>query len=299
MRTIYVGHNPRYAAVCFEETDLVAVFWHECRGNMAERAGAMVEYCRQNKVVTIYHEKLDNLMKKIMTACEPDLIVVGEYHLLLKQDFIDIPRVATINMHGSPLPLYRGAHPINWMIINGEKEGAVTCHYITEGLDCGDIIAQYRYPILINETAYDVRPKIEETGSRLLRDVLRRFKTEGRIEGIPQDVEKASYFPPRKPEDGGIDWNMPAINIYNFIRALTRPYPGAFSFLDNCKVYIWRAENPLCDDVITSDTFTPGTIIKAEHDRFSVAAGDGRFLIITDWESDNAEVKEKMRFGDN
>ncbi len=201
-------------------------------------------------------------------------------------------------MHGAPLPLYRGAHPINWMIINGEEEGAVTCHYITEGLDSGDIIAQYTFPILQEETAYDVRPKIEETGTRLLRDVLKRFNTEGRIEGVPQDARKASYFPPRKPEDGGINWDSPASGIYNFIRALTKPYPGAFSFIDNSKVYIWRAENPLSDDIVPSN-LRPGTIVRKDKDRFAVAAGDGRFVMITKWESGDLEIREDNCFDDN
>ena len=296
MRTIYLGHNPRYAAVCREESDLSAVFWHDCSGGMAQRAEAMFEYCRQNKVVAIHHARLDGLMKKIMTACEPDLIVIGEYHFLLKQDVIDIARMATINMHGSPLPLYRGAHPINWMIINGEKEGAVTCHYVTEGLDSGDIIGQYTFPINLHETAYDVRPKIEKTGARLLRDVLKRFKAEGMIKGIPQDTGKASYFPPRRPEDGVVNWNTPAVNIYNFIRALTKPYPGAFSFIDNRKVRIWRAEYPSADDIISHNLLTPGTVINRENGCLAVAAGDGHQVIITEWDSGDAVINEGKCF---
>ncbi len=298
MRTIYLGHNPIYAAVCHEETDLAAVFWHDCSGNMAKRSEEMVEYCRQKGVNTIYHSKIDRLTKKLMTACEPDLIVVGEYHFLLKQDTINIARVAAINMHGAPLPLYRGAHPINWMIINGEEEGAVTCHYITEGLDSGDIIAQYTFPILLSESAFDVRPKIEETGMRLLRDVLQRFNNEGKLKGIPQDAEKASYFPPRRPEDGGINWDTPALSTYNFIRALSKPYPGAFSYINNIKVSIFRAEIPLSDDIAPSN-LSPGTIVRMDKKSFRVTSGDGRFVTITEWESCGAVISEGKHFEDN
>ena len=175
MRTIYFGHNPVYASVCYKESELMAVFWHGGQGNLAKRTVMMLEFCRQKRIVTVHHSKLNNIIKQMVASLSPDLIIIGEYHYLLKKDVINIPRYGTINMHGAPLPRYRGAHPINWMIINGEKEGAVTCHYISEELDGGDIIAQYPFPILDTETAYDVRPKIEAVGRRLLVEVLQRF----------------------------------------------------------------------------------------------------------------------------
>lgn len=294
MRTIYLGHNPRYAAVCHKETDLRAVFWHECKGNIEQRASEMLEYCRQNKIVTIFHYRIDDLVGKIMKACEPDIIVVGEYNFLLKKDDIKIANIAAINLHGAPLPRYRGAHPINWMIINGETEGAVTCHYISEGLDKGDIIAQYTFPILPYETAYDVRPKIDATGERLLRDVFEKFDSEGRLNGTPQDENNASYFPPRKPEDGLIDWEMPALNIFNFVRALSKPYPGAYTFLNGCKFTIWRALlSDYADDSVNS---TPGTIVKKTKDFFIVAAGDGGFIAVNEWDSNGCKIEEHRCF---
>lgn len=292
MRTVYLGHNLGYVQVCYEETELLAVFWHSCEGSIAKRCETMLEFCQQKGVVTIYHPRLNQLVQQIISALKPDLIVVGEYHFLLKKEIIEIPRYGAINLHGSPLPRYRGAHPINWMIINGETEGAVTCHYITEGLDDGDIIAQYTFPILETETAYDVRPKTEVTGQRLLRDVLERFKKEGRVRGVPQDESKASYYPPRTPEDGLIDWNQSSKQIYNFVRALTKPYPGAFALLGGGKVYLWRMAFP--DNNNTGSTNSkiafPGTVIQKRKTELRIAV-KGDFVTVTNWETEGREIR--------
>ncbi|MEW6235200.1 MAG: methionyl-tRNA formyltransferase [Candidatus Omnitrophota bacterium] len=287
MRTIYFGHNPGYVSKCHEETDLAAVFWHNSTGNMAERAKEMLEYCNQKKIIAIHHFRLDSIIHDIVSSLAPDLIVIGEYHFLFKKNIIDIPRFGAINMHGAPLPRYRGAHPINWMIINGETEGAVTCHYITEGLDNGDIIAQYPFPILETESAYDVRPKIESVGQRLLADVLRRFKTEGKINGIPQDEKKALYVPPRKPEDGLINWNQSPKDIYNFVRALSKPYPGAFAWLGDKKIFIWRLKVPGEE---ADQSAIPGAVMSKGDAEFRVAVKKGTVDVI-DWEIEGRDIQ--------
>ena len=295
MRTVYLGHNPGYVSACYEETELTAVFWHSSEGNIAKRTEIMLDYCRKKRIITVHHSKLNREIEQMISSIEPDLIVVGEYHFLLKKKIIDIPRLGAINMHGAPLPRYRGAHPINWMIINGETEGAVTCHYITEGLDNGDIIGQYTFPILDTETAYDVRPKIEAAGQRLLVDVLRRFKAEGKVVGVPQDESKAFYTPPRKPEDGLIDWNVPPKRVYDFVRALTKPYPGAFAWIDDKKVYLWRVELPSGESISNDDYVTPGTVLKKWKGGFKIAVFGGAVNVI-DWETDgrNIEVNDRL-----
>lgn len=293
MRTVYFGHNKGYVSACYEETDLMAVFWHGDEGNIAQRTESMLDCCRQKKIVTVHHFKLNATIYKMIASLEPDLIVVGEYHFLLKKEFIDLPRYGAINLHGSPLPKYRGAHPINWMIINGETEGAVTCHYITEGLDNGNIIGQYSFSILDIETAYEVRPKIEETGRRLLVDVLRRFQREGKVKGASQDESKASYFPPRKPEDGLVDWNQPPKQLYDFVRALTKPYPGAFALLEGEKVFIWRLELPR--EIVEYDAnVKPGTVVEKWLCGFKVATLNGSVNVI-EWDAGDRKIEVNDR----
>jgi len=290
MRTVYLGHNPGYASACREESELLAVFWHGGSGNLAARCEVMLAYCREQRVVTVQHQRIDAVVRQMIAALAPDLIVVGEYHFLLKKELFEIPRLGTINMHGAPLPRYRGAHPINWMVINGETEGAVTCHYIGEGLDNGDIIGQYGFPILETETAYQLRPKIEATGRRLLVDVLRRFREEGRLAGTPQDESKALYTPPRRPEDGLIDWNQPPRRIYDFVRALTRPYPGAFTLHDGTTVRLWSVELPGQGGGIQHPAALPGTVLHTGPGSLQVAVAGGTVTVL-DWESEGGNIK--------
>ncbi len=286
-----MGHNPGYVTACNEETELLAVFWHPSEGNISNRTETMLDYCRQKKIETVQHSRLNKEVQQKIASMEPDLIIVGEYHFILKREIFEIPRYGAINLHGAPLPRYRGAHPINWMIINGETEGAVTCHYISDGLDNGDIIAQYTFPILESETAYDIRPKIESTGRRLLVDVIRRFKAEGKVAGIPQNEDNALYTPPRKPEDGLIDWNKSPKQVYDFVRALTRPYPGAFTFLDDKNVYLWRLDLPGETYIINDNNYAvPGTIIDKWEKGFKVAVKGGTVTVI-DWESNGIDLK--------
>lgn len=286
-----MGHNPGYTQVCNEETELLAVFWHLSEGNMSRRTKTMLDYCTQNKIEAIQHSRLNKEVHQMIASMEPDLIIVGEYHFILRRELFEIPRYGAINLHGAPLPRYRGAHPINWMIINGETEGAVTCHYISDGLDNGEIISQYTFPILVTETAYDIRPKIESTGRRLLKDVLRRFKVEGKVAGIPQNEDNALYTPPRKPEDGLIDWDKPPKQVYDFVRALTRPYPGAFALHDSKKVYLWQLELPAGKDINNGiNCVMPGTIVDKWERGFKVAAKGGTVTVL-DWESDGIELR--------
>ncbi|MBF0343535.1 MAG: methionyl-tRNA formyltransferase [Nitrospirae bacterium] len=288
MKTVYLGHNLDYVVSCHQESDLMAVFYHNCTGNTVQRTVRMIEYCKKHKIISISHHYSDKLLFRIINSFEPDLIVVGEYDFILKNDIINLPQYGTINIHGAPLPRYRGQHPLNWMIINGETECAVTCHYMTEGIDAGDIIDQETFPILVTDTAYDVRLKLESTGKNLIAKVLKRFKTEGKIIGIPQDESKALYVSKRKPEDGLIEWNKSPIEVYNFVRALTKPYLGAFAIFDNKRVYLWSVKLPTKDNYIVHNV-TPGTIIDITDGKLKIAVFNGTVDLL-DWENDGINL---------
>ena len=143
-------------------------------------------------------------------------------------------------MHGSLLPQYRGRVPVNWAVINGETETGATLHYMVEKPDAGDIVDQQKVVIAFADTALDVFVKVTAAAELLICRSWPLLR-EGRARRIPMNLALGSYFGGRKPADGLIDWGRDAVGIYNLIRGVTHPYPGAFTFLDGKKFIIWKA----------------------------------------------------------
>jgi methionyl-tRNA formyltransferase len=167
-------------------------------------------------------------VKKIQTL-NPYLIIVNSYSMLLSKEILSIPKYGAVNIHGALLPQYRGANPIQWALINNERESGVTMHYMTKNFDQGDIIAQKRVPIDIQDTWIDIRNKIEIATEEMLSEEMPKILLH-KNSRKPQDETTASLFPRRHPEDGLIDWSQSVLAIYNLIRALVKPHPGAFYF---------------------------------------------------------------------
>ena len=161
-------------------------------------------------------------------ALQPDFIFSFYYRSMLKAPLLAIPPRGALNMHGSLLPRYRGRVPVNWAIVHGETETGATLHYMTEKPDNGDIVAQMAVPILPDDTASEVFDKVTVAGEVTLYDALPAL-INGTAPRIRQDLSKGGYFGGRKPEDGRIDWTLPATQIHNLVRAVAPPYPGAFS----------------------------------------------------------------------
>jgi methionyl-tRNA formyltransferase len=196
-----------------------------------------------------YHVKTiqPNTMKSqesidLLKEVNPDIIFTISYRFMLPQEVLDIPPLGGVNFHAAPLPKYRGCAPLNWAVINGEKETAITFHYLVKKADEGDIIAQEKMPILFEDTAFDLWNRATEKGFRLFKKTYPLIIS-GKAPRIKQ-IGESSYFGRRKPEDGEIkkeDWkNKDSMQIYNLIRALTKPFPGAFSYIDNDPLFIWK-----------------------------------------------------------
>ncbi len=173
-------------------------------------------------------------------AARPDFLFSFYYRSILGEEILSAPRVCALNLHGSLLPKYRGRAPVNWVLVNGETETGVTLHVMTRKPDAGDIVGQAAVPIAFDDTALTLFGKLEKAGAELLADLLPRIAA-GDVPRRPNEIEKGSYFGGRRPEDGRIDWTRSALEIYNLVRAVTRPYPGAFSFLGGEPVRIWWA----------------------------------------------------------
>jgi len=171
---------------------------------------------------------------------EPDLIFSFYYRNLIGDDILNIAPLGAFNMHGSLLPKYRGRVPINWAVLRGERETGVTLHYMVKRADAGDIVDQEVVPIGPDETARDVFHKCVKAARQVLERQIEAL-TKGTAPRRKQDELHATYFGGRKPEHGRIDWSQSAQSIYNLIRAVTHPYPGAFTIVGGKKLFIWWA----------------------------------------------------------
>ncbi|MGA1823510.1 MAG: methionyl-tRNA formyltransferase, partial [bacterium] len=187
---------------------------------------------------------------------KPDLIVVCGWQRLICKEILTIPSLGTIGFHSSLLPKYRGRAPVNWAILLGERETGITMFYLTPEADTGDIIAQKVFPILFNDDCGTIYEKAAKAGAEMIKEYLPQIKN-GTAPAIHNPSASYPAYPKRIPEDGRIDFNRSALDIYNFVRSLTRPYPGAFYYDEHGhKVIVWRIEI-----VMDNSRIQPGDIL--------------------------------------
>ncbi len=205
-------------------------------------------------------------------AMAPDFIFSFYYRQLLSDEILRLAPKGALNLHGSLLPKYRGRVPINWAVIKGEKITGVTLHYMTSRPDAGDIVAQKSFPIEDDDTAKSVHLKAAGAVGELLDDILPALLA-GTAPRVKQNDAEASVMPGRKPADGRIDWNASAEEIRNLVRGVTRPYPGAFSFVSAKKYFLWDvAVRP------NDDRQPAGTILSI--DPLTIACGSGAIEVL-------------------
>jgi UDP-4-amino-4-deoxy-L-arabinose formyltransferase / UDP-glucuronic acid dehydrogenase (UDP-4-keto-hexauronic acid decarboxylating) len=204
---------------------------------------------------------------------EPDFLFSFYYRDLIGEEILSIPRDASLNLHTSLLPKLRGRAPINWALVNGEQQTGVTLHHMTPRADNGDIVCQSAIDIADDDTAKTLHERLETVARQMLAAKLPDIIA-GKLDGVPQDNAAATYFGRRTAADGEIDWKLPARDISNLVRAVTRPYPGAFTHRGNSKVIIWSARVVDCDTAGTE----PGTVLNVSP--LQVACGDGALELI-------------------
>ncbi|MGQ7745144.1 bifunctional UDP-4-amino-4-deoxy-L-arabinose formyltransferase/UDP-glucuronic acid oxidase ArnA [Pectobacterium brasiliense] len=187
----------------------------------------------------------------------PDVIFSFYYRTLLSDDILQLPSFGAFNLHGSLLPRYRGRAPVNWVLVNGETQTGVTLHKMVSRADAGDIVAQSVVAIDEEDTALTLHGKCRTAAAALLAQQLPLIRSR-EITLTPQDDSRASYFGRRTAADGLIDWQKSACEINNLIRAVTEPYPGAFTFLGERKVIIWRARVVKVNRVKSNDVRANG-----------------------------------------
>jgi methionyl-tRNA formyltransferase len=176
-----------------------------------------------------------------IAAVQPELLFSFYFRQMLKPVVLALPTRGALNLHGSLLPRYRGRAPVNWVLVNGETETGVTLHYMDEKPDHGEVVAQGRVPIERDDTALSLTRKLALAGRAVLREAY-PLLVAGRAPRVPQEHRSASYFGGRKPADGRIDWRLPSERIRNLVRAVTDPWPGAFTWFRGKKLIVWAAE---------------------------------------------------------
>lgn len=207
-------------------------------------------------------------------ALKPDVIFSFYYRNMLSQDILDIAPRGSWNLHGSLLPKYRGRAPVNWALVHGETQTGVTLHQMTRKADAGDIAGQLAVEISSVDTALTLHSKIRDAAVALLGQQLPLIKN-GDVKTTAQDESQATYFGRRTAADGLIDWSKPASTVHNLVRAVTEPYPGAFSYLGDRKITVWRSR------IIVEDKSgsRPGTVLSAKP--LVIACGENALEIVT------------------
>lgn len=220
---------------------------------------------------------------KVIKRLNPDVIFVAGWSFLVGKKILSIPRLGCIGQHPSLLPKHRGNAPIPWAIIMGLTKTGTTLFHLTDDADAGDIVAQKEIGIGFDDTAETVYEKATQSTIELYLDVITKLER-GNAPRTPQDSKKANIMPRRTPQDGIIDWNKMTISLYNWIRGLSHPYPGAFTFLNDFKIYVWNAKylkNNEYDGKIYNYNCIepPGKILEVVAEGLIVATGDGAILL--------------------
>ncbi len=250
------------AAVITHEDDPLENIWFDSVAELAASHNIPV-YAPQDINHPLWVERLREF--------EAEVIFSFYYRDLIGREILDLAPTGAFNLHGSLLPRYRGRCPVNWVLVNGETETGVTLHYMTEKPDAGEIVGQEQLKIADDDTALTLHHKLTAAATKLLNNILPEIKA-GKVSKIPQDTTIASYFGGRKPADGEIDWQQSATRIHNLVRAVTRPYPGAFSHLGNRKCLFWQVEV-----VEENHEMVAGTVITTEP--LVIACGKGALKI--------------------
>lgn len=223
-----------------------------------------------------------------LSAWQPDLIAVTAFGRILHTPILSLPPMGCVNVHGSLLPKYRGAAPVQWAVINGETETGITTMVMDEGMDTGPMLLQEKLEILPDDTAGTLAPRLAELGGGLLVDTIAQLKA-GTLVPKRQDDEQATMAPLLKKEDGLIDWTMNATSLANRVRGLSS-WPGAYTFFGEERWNIWKVVS-----IMGAATERPGTIVTVNKQVILVATGEG-ILEIHEIQTANSKRMSVVQF---
>ena len=280
MRVIFMG-TPDFAVPSLEalltkhEVVLVVTQPDKPKGRGKKMVPTPVKACAlEHGIPVLQTEKVkEPEFVEQLRSYEPDLIAVTAFGQILSEPILEMPKYGCINVHGSLLPKYRGAAPMQWSIIDGEKVTGITTMYMAKGLDSGDMLLKAEVEITDEDTFATIHDKMAVTGANLLLDTLDQLEA-GTLERIPQDHDAATYAPMITKETGHIDWSKNRQDIINLIRGLN-PVPAAYTIYEEEVLKIFGA---VISDVQADDAAN-GEIVAVVKKGFVVKCGDGCLLI--------------------
>ncbi|AWS51403.1 MULTISPECIES: bifunctional UDP-4-amino-4-deoxy-L-arabinose formyltransferase/UDP-glucuronic acid oxidase ArnA [Providencia] len=254
--------------------DIQAVFTHTDDPNENHFYSSVARLSADMELPVFAPENVNHpLWIERIREMKPDVIFSFYYRDMLSEELLAIAPKGAFNLHGSLLPKYRGRAPINWALLKGESETGVTLHKMVAKADAGDIIAQEKVVITDTDTSLTLHAKVREAAEVLLNKTLPLIEA-GSYKSVAQDESQATYFGRRTAEDGLINWNNSAKEVNCLIRAVTEPYPGAFTYLGARKMVIWRAR--VLDD---NQGKAAGTVLSS--DPLRIACGQGAIEVIS------------------
>lgn len=240
---------------------------------------SVAELCRQHGIPSISPADPNSAeLLETITTIAPDFIFSFYYRHMLPTNLLALAKRGAYNLHGSLLPKYRGRVPVNWAVLHGETETGATLHEMAAKPDAGGILAQTSVPILPDDTAYEVFGKLTVAAEQTLWFALPAL-LDGSIQVQKNDLSQGSYFGGRKPEDGRIDWTLPAQQVYNLHRAVAPPYPGAFTELAG-NTYVIAKARLLPQGNLMAANLPPG--LSVVDNVILGVCGDGHALHITE-----------------
>lgn len=260
--------------------EIAAVFTHADDPKENTFYGSVAQLCaRQGITVHAPEDANHPLWVERIAKLNPDYMFSFYYRNLLSEALLATASKGAFNLHGSLLPAYRGRAPANWVLVNGETETGVTLHRMVKRADAGAIVAQQRVAIERADTALTLHGKLRDAAASLLRDTLPPL-IQGRLTETAQDESKATVFGRRTPADGKLVWKKPAEELFNLVRAVTQPYPGAFCDVGEHKLIVWSAEVAK-----GNEGQAPGRVISV--DPLRIACGEDSLVITSGQRNDN------------
>lgn len=252
--------------------DIAAVFTHADDPKENTFYGSVAQLCARHGIPVHAPEDANHpLWVERVAKLNPDFIFSFYYRNLLGEALLATARQGAFNLHGSLLPKYRGRAPANWVLVNGETETGVTLHRMVKRADAGAILAQQKVMIERSDTGLTLHAKLREAATQLLRDALPQL-AQGKLSETAQDESQASCFGRRTAADGKLVWSKPAEELFNLVRAVTQPYPGAFCAVGEHKLIVWQAEV-----VKGNEGQAPGRVISVNPLR--IACGEDSLVI--------------------